>query len=172
MVRAFMEFVWFIFVIIVFSIFWAWLHGAEGSSVCLTKKEARELWPRRHLYWYSSDHCWSNRRGPPRGIRIDPIDPAFPKKVMAKEFVVDDEEKPKSKWPRVAAEAIKPSIIYPSVRNPPNQIDRDLLKAVESTRSYRLLDIDELTGKRDQQLQECCWPELVYDANRNPIGLK
>jgi len=73
---------------------------------------------------------------------------------------------------RRRGEAIKPSIIYPSVRNPHNQIDRDLLKAVESTRSYRLLDIDELTGKRDQQLQECCWPELVYDANRNPIGLK
>ena len=46
---------------------------AKGSSLCLTKREARELWPRQHIYWFSKDHCWSNRRGPPRGIRIDPI---------------------------------------------------------------------------------------------------
>src|SRR5262245_14131244 len=59
---------------------------APGSQVCLTKKEARQLWPRRHIYWYSSDHCWSNRRGgPPRGIKIDPVpdDPVFPKHSMA-----------------------------------------------------------------------------------------
>src|SRR5215472_292034 len=43
------------------------------STVCLSKSEARELWPRQHIYWYSKDHCWSNRRGPPRNLRIDPI---------------------------------------------------------------------------------------------------
>jgi hypothetical protein len=47
--------------------------AAQGASVCLSKKEARSLWPRAHLYWYSKDRCWSNRRGPPRNIRIDPI---------------------------------------------------------------------------------------------------
>ena len=44
-----------------------------ASEVCLTKKEARQLWPRSHIFWYSSRHCWSNRRGPPRGIKIDPV---------------------------------------------------------------------------------------------------
>jgi hypothetical protein len=45
-----------------------------AASLCLTKKEARELFPKKHLYWYSSDHCWSNRRGkPPSGLKIDPI---------------------------------------------------------------------------------------------------
>ncbi len=44
-----------------------------ASQVCLTKKEARHLWPKEHLYWYSADHCWSNRRGPPRGIKLDPV---------------------------------------------------------------------------------------------------
>ena len=48
---------------------------AKGASVCLTKREARELWPRQHIYWYSRHHCWSNRRGPPRGIKVDPIKP-------------------------------------------------------------------------------------------------
>ena len=47
---------------------------AHGSAVCLTKHEARQLWPKKHLYWYSKDHCWSNRRGgPPTGVKYDLI---------------------------------------------------------------------------------------------------
>jgi hypothetical protein len=46
---------------------------ASGSQLCLTKKQARELWPKKHIYWYSRHHCWSNRRGPPRNLRMDPI---------------------------------------------------------------------------------------------------
>ena len=61
--------------------------AAGAGDVCLTKKEARHLWPRRHIYWYSSDHCWSNRHGPPRGLKLEPeekkekkikTDPIFP----------------------------------------------------------------------------------------------
>jgi hypothetical protein len=55
---------------------------AGTREVCLSRHEARQLWPHRHIYWYSSDHCWSNRRGPPSGIRIDKV-PA--KEAMAKE---------------------------------------------------------------------------------------
>jgi hypothetical protein len=50
-----------------------WVRSAEPAAICLTKKEARALWPRQHIYWYSKDHCWSNRRGPPRGLQLDPI---------------------------------------------------------------------------------------------------
>lgn len=47
---------------------------AKGSPACLTKSEARQLWPKRHLYWYSGNHCWSNRRGgPPTGVKYDLI---------------------------------------------------------------------------------------------------
>ncbi len=43
-----------------------------ARDVCLSKKEARHLWPRQHIYWYSADHCWSNRRGgPPRHLKIE-----------------------------------------------------------------------------------------------------
>ena len=59
--------------IIGFGIVLLLVQFAPASSVCLSKKEARELWPQRHLYWYSKDHCWSNRRGPPRNIKIDPV---------------------------------------------------------------------------------------------------
>lgn len=50
-----------------------WVTSLPATEVCLTKKEARQLWPRQHLYWYSKDHCWSNRRGPPRGLKFDPV---------------------------------------------------------------------------------------------------
>jgi hypothetical protein len=46
---------------------------AQPVGVCLSKAEARHLWPRSHIYWYSRDHCWSNRRGPPRNLKFDPV---------------------------------------------------------------------------------------------------
>lgn len=50
------------------------IRPADGSAVCLTKHEARQLWPKKHLYWYSPHHCWSNRRGgPPTGVKYDLI---------------------------------------------------------------------------------------------------
>ncbi len=52
-----------------------WIVPAPASDVCLTKKQARHLWPRSHIYWYSSDHCWSNRHGPPRGLKLEPPEP-------------------------------------------------------------------------------------------------
>ena len=48
-------------------------RAAGAETVCLSKKEARHLWPKRHIYWYGPNHCWSNRRGPPRGLKVDPI---------------------------------------------------------------------------------------------------
>ena len=65
-----------------------WVTSA-GAEVCLTKKQARELWPRQHLYWYSKDHCWSNRRGPPRGLKFDPV---FSSSAQAQ-----DDKKPRQK---------------------------------------------------------------------------
>jgi hypothetical protein len=61
------------------------IASTAHGGVCLSKSEARKLWPKKHLYWYSSEHCWSDRRGPPRGIKIEPIhqDPIFPKQSMA-----------------------------------------------------------------------------------------
>ena len=75
---------------------------AKGGAVCLTKKEARELWPRRHIYWYSKDHCWSNRRGPPRGIRIDPVKA----KALASEAKAEQDYCCWPKLPRDSAGAI------------------------------------------------------------------
>jgi hypothetical protein len=60
-------------IIILAAMIFAMTHPAAAGAVCLSKKEARELWPRKHIYWYSKKHCWSNRRGPPRNLRIDPI---------------------------------------------------------------------------------------------------
>ena len=64
-----------------------WTTPAE-PGVCLSKSEARQLWPHRHIYWYSKDHCWSNRRGPPRGLKLDPIIEPTPKR--AKEVMPDE----------------------------------------------------------------------------------
>jgi hypothetical protein len=49
------------------------LFATPARTQCLTQDQARQLWPKKHLYWYSKDHCWSNRRGPPSGIKVDPV---------------------------------------------------------------------------------------------------
>ncbi len=67
-----------------------------AGEVCLTHRQARHLWPTRHLWWYNDDgdKCWSNRHGgPPRGLKIEPerkkekklrTDPIFPPRAEAK----------------------------------------------------------------------------------------
>ena len=50
--------------IVVLALLLAGVIAAAASTVCLTKQQARHLWPRQHIYWYSKDHCWSNRRRP------------------------------------------------------------------------------------------------------------
>jgi len=43
--------------------------GGHGSPSCMSKREARENWPRGHIYWHGPDHCWDNRRGRWHGRR-------------------------------------------------------------------------------------------------------
>jgi hypothetical protein len=83
----------------------------DATSICLTKKQARHLWPTRHIWWFrdkeTGDRCWSNRRrGPPRNLHIDPVDPVFPKRAMAK---VPDEPKAADTdnccWPQLDRDA-------------------------------------------------------------------
>jgi hypothetical protein len=50
--------------------------AAVGSPSCMTKREARAHYPRAHLYWHGSAHCWDNRRGGTRRQKRD-RDPLF-----------------------------------------------------------------------------------------------
>lgn len=61
-------------VVMAFALILMLVQTVPADAICLTKKQARYLWPRQHIYWYSKNHCWSNRRGgPPRNIKMDPI---------------------------------------------------------------------------------------------------
>ena len=76
---------------------------AKTREVCLSRHEARQLWPHRHIYWYSSDHCWSNRHGPPSGIKIDKV-PA--KEAMAREEKPEPgEDQDHCCWPALDTDA-------------------------------------------------------------------
>jgi hypothetical protein len=34
-----------------------------GSSACMTESEARAKFPKAHLYWHGSEHCWDDSPG-------------------------------------------------------------------------------------------------------------
>lgn len=34
--------------------------AARGSPSCMTRAEAREKYPRAHLWWHTLHHCWDN----------------------------------------------------------------------------------------------------------------
>src|SRR5215469_14677549 len=36
---------------------------AATSKSCLTKEEARKLWPNEWLYWHTERHCWDHIKG-------------------------------------------------------------------------------------------------------------
>lgn len=54
---------------------------AQGGPGCLTKREARALHPKAHLYWHGSRRCWDDRSGRRKIYR----DPVFPRIVVAQE---------------------------------------------------------------------------------------
>jgi hypothetical protein len=65
-------------IILLAAMIFAMTHSAAAGTVCLSKKEARQLWQKRHIWWYrdkqTGDRCWSNRRGgPPQNLKLDPI---------------------------------------------------------------------------------------------------
>ena len=59
--------------ILIIGVGFAMSATTVDGKICLSKKEARQLWPKAHIYWYSKHRCWSNRRGPPRHLKMDPI---------------------------------------------------------------------------------------------------
>jgi hypothetical protein len=150
-------------IILVAVIYLALLSHSFGSATCLTHSEARQLWPRQHIYWYSSDHCWSNRRGgPPRNLRYDLIRENHAESLSAP----TDKDAGKGTAPPNAARrsAVPTTVLYPSLQQMMRAIEPSLLDRSELTLSYRLLDIDELTSQIPDP-PECCWPELVKDTN-------
>jgi hypothetical protein len=52
--------IWLLLVFIALLILYLPVASAQA---CLSKREARAIWPRAHLYWHSANHCWDNRRG-------------------------------------------------------------------------------------------------------------
>lgn len=144
--RLIWEILWCVFVVaIVLLIATA---ATQSSAVCLTKSEARQLWPKKHLYWYSADHCWSNRRGgPPTGVKYDLI-----RENHAEEKSAESRQK-------------KAEVVFPQVKQIIPWLDPKLYEAKASTLSHRLLDIDELTANNNPDPPECCWPELKPDGS-------
>jgi hypothetical protein len=105
-------------------------YPADGATICLTKKEARHLWPRQHIYWYSKDHCWSNRRGgPPRNLHIDPV---FPKGAMA-------EAKKESPLPSGVVKIVKPD----DYNEMDAQADADLFFNAQPVPFWRFSALDD-----------------------------
>jgi len=125
------------------TIYLCWTTPATPTAVCLTHKEARQLWPNRHIFWYGSRHgadegqkCWSNRRhGPPRGIRIDPVDPIFPPKAEHRRLELDNSKE-----------------VMPDAG----------LEAEHNKKEPRLA-----SGAEEED--HCCWPALDADPNGNIV---
>src|SRR5262245_52324656 len=88
-------------IIVVFAV----IDAARGAT-CMTKAEARKIWPRSHIYWHTSDHCWDNRKG--GGRRYE-----------ARAEVKPEAKKEKKIDPPPAK---RPMILYPTIRDDTNKI--------------------------------------------------
>jgi len=115
-------------------------HSADvNAKACLTRNEARALYPRAYLYWSGGSRgqrCWSNRRGrrhvvpgrawivqasvPPKEQEIEHIEPALmwqPQWSWVFEAVNSraQAEEPFTTWPP----GTEPDV-WPSLENPPS----------------------------------------------------
>ena len=74
------------------------------SAECLTYHEARAKWPKAHLVWHGSRHCWDNGRRRLNDEHTDarrPADPDGFNFVVEGEFnVLDAQAGSQATWPR------------------------------------------------------------------------
>jgi hypothetical protein len=47
------------------------IAAAAATPACMSQSEARQQFPRMHLYWHGLHHCWDNR-GPVRPLATRP----------------------------------------------------------------------------------------------------
>src|SRR5215469_12559454 len=48
-----------------------------GSSACMTESGARAKFPKAHLYWHGSEHCWDDSPGYASRLPAVPARPAL-----------------------------------------------------------------------------------------------
>lgn len=137
------------------------VRPAHGSALCLTKSEARQLWPKRHLYWYSKDHCWSNRRGPPSGIKVDPIKNSHAESLPAPASPLPSAGKSDRAPPAAQLKgAVAPTIIFPPL-NMRGSVPPEMLSAYAATTWPLIIDIDESDDPELGVTKDgCCWPKM------------
>src|SRR5262245_32898047 len=73
------------------------LGASNAAPSCMTYREAREKWPKIHLYWRTEHRCWTNNRHTPRS-QFRPrkkMDPVINSYAAAKEKEPED----KCCWP-------------------------------------------------------------------------
>lgn len=124
---------------------------AVGSPSCMTYNEARVKWPHDHLWWRTSARCWSNIPGSRSSAR---------KRIHHDPNGNDAVKHTVQKQPVIALAKADPTVIWPPVIAAPKLVDADLYNVTPITQWPLLLDIDEITMAKADQLDECCWPDL------------
>src|SRR5215813_3232298 len=98
------EFIFAALLLIIITLLVTLLSGAIAASPdCLTYQEARQQWPRHHLYWHTANHCWNNyRRHYFRPVRKPFTAPAMLARAKETEKI-KEEKQPEDRccWPKL-----------------------------------------------------------------------
>lgn len=157
---------------------------AVGSPSCMTQEEARQAFPRDHIYWHGLQHCWDNKH------RLQkPVAGAIAAGSAAKPSEINTPDELAVSMPGEPA-AARPGapIIVPPVRFISDDLRRELswpvLDVVAADMSAPVQQDDPLppaTSKADREdvvigapnaapgspdylLEHCCWPPSVPDG--------
>ena len=114
---------------------------ATSADVCLTKEQARARWPKNHLWWRTTNRCWTNEKsrndnGLVQRSTVRHRNPPTPPVPVPRQSVL---------WPTLASTVA-------------TALDAALLTPESSIAWPLLLDVDEITT--DKPTAECCWPPL------------
>lgn len=120
-----------------------------ASEACMTKAEARAMYPKAHLFWHGREHCWNDKAGSIR-YRVKHKQPADAGQLRA--------QAPK---PPQDASGNSPAkkILWPTLVPTVEFSFQSFLIAEPMTLWPPVLDVDEVTA----DLPDCCWPKLDTD---------
>src|SRR5512139_845905 len=123
-----------------------------ASEACMTKAEARALYPNAHLYWRTKNHCWGNQASIRYRVKHkQPVD--------AGQLRAQAKPEPKDANGNLPAK----KILWPSLVPTVEFTFQSLMAAQPMTLWPAILDVDEVTADPPGRLRNCCWPKLDKD---------
>jgi len=137
--------------------------SADGADMCLTKREARTMWPKEYLsYWNDGGgrRCWGNHRRGSRFMRVARAEAPLPQLMV-----------PRPALPYLPPELVPALPVAPLMFPPPSLFDEHWVRQQEQLEAARARMAEQIVYSTFAGPPPDVWPEAKPPRRRVNVGL-